>query len=124
MFAKPYTDWQEVANPTPSLYDPTIFYGYSKLANLLFTIELHQLYGQQGLKAYAVHPGAVKTELTRHLPTMVQMVLEPLMMLAFKTPLEGSQTSLYCAIHPEVGRSVLLFRVGSGEWEFVNEKSE
>lgn len=36
-------------------------YGRAKLANILFTRELQRRYGEQGLLAFAIHPGAVST---------------------------------------------------------------
>ena len=102
MFAKPNTDFELMARTPPAQYDPTVAYGYSKLANILFTLELHRRYEKDGLKAFAVHPGAVRTELTRHVPKMLQWIGIPIMQFAFKTPHEGAQTSLYCAIHPDV----------------------
>jgi NAD(P)-dependent dehydrogenase (short-subunit alcohol dehydrogenase family) len=44
-------------------YDKWRAYGQSKTANILFTRGL----AERGLDAYAVHPGAIDTGLTRHL---------------------------------------------------------
>jgi len=38
-------------------------YGQSKLANILYTKELQKRYGEKGIKAVAVHPGVVGTNL-------------------------------------------------------------
>ena len=46
---------------TPSL----MRYGQSKLANILFVKEVQRRYGEQGITAVAVHPGAVDTDLYR-----------------------------------------------------------
>ncbi|KAH7408049.1 hypothetical protein BKA64DRAFT_437756 [Cadophora sp. MPI-SDFR-AT-0126] len=40
-------------------------YGQSKLANILFAKALQKMYGEKGIKAVAVHPGVVDTELYR-----------------------------------------------------------
>lgn len=40
-------------------YSPTRAYGNAKLANILFTTELHRRYHEAGLSAAAFHPGAV-----------------------------------------------------------------
>ena len=48
-------------------YDKWVAYGQAKTANILFTRELERRFGDHGLHAYAVHPGAVATELARHL---------------------------------------------------------
>jgi NAD(P)-dependent dehydrogenase (short-subunit alcohol dehydrogenase family) len=41
-------------------------YGQSKTANILHAVELERRYGPLGVHAYAVHPGAVRTDLGRH----------------------------------------------------------
>lgn len=51
--------------------------------------------------AVSVHPGAVMTELGRYFNAAVRPVLEFAGQLGFlKTPDEGAQTSLYCAVAP------------------------
>lgn len=40
---------------------PMVRYGASKLANVLFTQELHRRLADSGLSAFAVHPGVVRT---------------------------------------------------------------
>lgn len=42
-------------------YSPSRAYGSSKLANILFTRELHRRYHDRGIAAVAFHPGAVAT---------------------------------------------------------------
>ncbi len=48
-------------------YDPWEAYGRSKTANVLFTIELARHLGPHGVLCFAVHPGAIMTDLGRHL---------------------------------------------------------
>lgn len=50
-----------------SAYDPWIAYGRSKTANILFAVELDRRFRERGLRATAVHPGGIITELGRHL---------------------------------------------------------
>ncbi|MGI3785872.1 MAG: SDR family NAD(P)-dependent oxidoreductase [Janthinobacterium lividum] len=40
-------------------YDPGAAYGQSKRANVLFTVELDRRYADQGIRAFAAHPGVV-----------------------------------------------------------------
>ncbi|WP_330282728.1 SDR family NAD(P)-dependent oxidoreductase [Streptomyces sp. NBC_00588] len=40
-------------------YDPATAYGQSKRANVLFTVELDRRYADQGIRAFAAHPGVV-----------------------------------------------------------------
>lgn len=42
-------------------YSPSAAYGNGKLANILFTKELHRRFGDTGVSAVAFHPGAVAT---------------------------------------------------------------
>ena len=47
-------------------YDQWIAYGRSKTAGVLFAVEFDRRHRQRGVRATAVHPGAVQTELQRH----------------------------------------------------------
>ncbi|RUL72184.1 SDR family NAD(P)-dependent oxidoreductase [Dyella choica] len=42
-------------------------YGRSKTANVLFAVEFDRRHKQHGIRATAVHPGGIRTELTRHM---------------------------------------------------------
>jgi NAD(P)-dependent dehydrogenase (short-subunit alcohol dehydrogenase family) len=48
-------------------YDEWSAYGRSKTANILFAVEFDRRHRDQGIRAVAVHPGGIRTELTRHL---------------------------------------------------------
>lgn len=48
-------------------YDAWMAYGRAKTANVLFAVELDRRYRSQGLRATAVHPGGIVTDLGRHL---------------------------------------------------------
>lgn len=50
-----------------SPYDPFIAYGRSKTANILFAVEFDRRFRGKGIRAAAVHPGGIQTELTRFL---------------------------------------------------------
>ncbi|XP_030577368.1 retinol dehydrogenase 14b [Archocentrus centrarchus] len=85
-------------------YNKAFCYSQSKLANLLFTLELaHRLEGT-GVTVNALTPGIVRTRLGRHV--QIPLLAKPLFHLAslvfFKSPLEGAQTPLYLACSPEV----------------------
>ncbi|XP_071994384.1 dehydrogenase/reductase SDR family member 13 [Engystomops pustulosus] len=70
----------------------------SKLANILYARELaNQLHGTD-VTCYSVHPGVVLTSLGRNLPYWLQVLLFPLAWLLLKTPVDGAQTSIYCAV--------------------------
>ncbi len=48
-------------------YAPYIGYGRSKTANILFAVELDRRLAKRGIRATAVHPGGVATELGRYM---------------------------------------------------------
>lgn len=48
-------------------YDPWVAYGRSKTANVLFSVEFDRRHRARGVRAAAVHPGGIDTELSRHL---------------------------------------------------------
>ncbi|XP_048831137.1 retinol dehydrogenase 14a isoform X1 [Brienomyrus brachyistius] len=85
-------------------YDRAFAYSRSKLANLLFTVELAKRLEDTGVTVNALTPGIVRTNLGRHVS--VPLLARPLLKLAslvfFKSPLEGAQTSVYLACSPDV----------------------
>jgi NAD(P)-dependent dehydrogenase (short-subunit alcohol dehydrogenase family) len=48
-------------------YDPWLAYGRSKTANILFSVGFDKRHRGRGVRAAAVHPGGIQTELGRHL---------------------------------------------------------
>ena len=84
-------------------YDRARAYGQSKLANVLFTRELARRLNGTRVTAYSLHPGAILTELPRHLENIPVLgyLVKPLLFVfsfALKTPFEGAQTSICCAV--------------------------
>jgi len=57
----------EDPNFTRGDYDPWVAYGRSKTANILFAVEFDRRHRERGVRAAAVHPGGIQTELGRHL---------------------------------------------------------
>ncbi|NXL37534.1 RDH12 dehydrogenase, partial [Glaucidium brasilianum] len=86
-------------------YNRGLAYCHSKLANVLFTRELaRRLQGKSQRRAEftanALHPGSVQSELVRH--SFVMMWLWKIFSFFLKTPWEGAQTSVYCAVAEEL----------------------
>ncbi|NXT27243.1 RDH12 dehydrogenase, partial [Syrrhaptes paradoxus] len=96
-------------------YNCGLAYCHSKLANVLFTRELaRRLQGKSqricpGLLSFAIgtkvtanalHPGSVHSELVRH--SFVMSWLWKIFSFLLKTPREGAQTSIYCAVAEEL----------------------
>jgi NAD(P)-dependent dehydrogenase (short-subunit alcohol dehydrogenase family) len=48
-------------------YEPFVAYGRSKTANILFAVAFDRRHRERGVRAAAVHPGGIPTELGRHL---------------------------------------------------------
>ncbi|XP_060529996.1 retinol dehydrogenase 11-like isoform X2 [Cylas formicarius] len=74
-------------------------YAKSKLCNILFTQELASRLGNTDVTTYSLHPGSVSTELFRNMPVYFKLPVEYVYMSLFrKTPLEGAQTTIHCAV--------------------------
>ncbi|EHB11635.1 Dehydrogenase/reductase SDR family member on chromosome X, partial [Heterocephalus glaber] len=79
-------------------------YAQSKLALVMFSYHLQRLLGAQGchVTANVVDPGVVNTDLYKHVFWGTRLVQKVLGWLLFKTPDEGSWTSVYAAVSPEL----------------------
>ncbi len=93
-------------------YDRWLAYGQSKTANVLFAVELDRRGREDGIRAFAVHPGSiVDTDLKRHM-SMDELekagvfdqdgkaILDPSRQL--KTIAQGAATSIWCAVSPQL----------------------
>lgn len=89
-------------------YDEARAYEQSKLANVLFTRELAKRLDGTGVTVNALHPGLVDTEIMRHMGIFnsffAKIFVYPLVWPFLKTPVSGSQTSLFCALDPELAK--------------------
>jgi NAD(P)-dependent dehydrogenase (short-subunit alcohol dehydrogenase family) len=83
-------------------YDKWVAYGQSKSANVLFAVALDRRGEPHGVRAFAVHPGAILTELTRFLPKAELDALLSLPGTTLKTPAQGAATSVWCATSPQL----------------------
>ncbi|RQV59923.1 SDR family NAD(P)-dependent oxidoreductase [Burkholderia cenocepacia] len=92
-------------------YDKWQAYARSKTANVLFTVALDRRGKKYGIRAFAVHPGRIETDLQRFIP------LAELQALGFrdehgdipteqrdtyKTVEQGAATTVWCATSPEL----------------------
>ena len=85
-------------------YSPWTAYGQSKLANILFAKELARRLAGTGKTANALHPGVIKTNLGRSMPTSARVGLWIASPIAFKSVAEGAATQCYVATHPKLAR--------------------
>ncbi len=82
-------------------YHPFVAYGRSKTANVLFAVGLDHRLKAEGVRATAVHPGGIQTELGRHLtPELIAQVTPPsgAPTFVFKTIPQGAATSVWSAV--------------------------
>jgi NAD(P)-dependent dehydrogenase (short-subunit alcohol dehydrogenase family) len=89
-------------------YEPFVGYGRSKTANILFAVEFDRRHGSRGVRATAVHPGGIQTELGRHLdpawiPGMIDQINRDLAAegkppFQFKTIPQGAATSVWAGV--------------------------
>ena len=89
-------------------YEPFIAYGRSKSANILFAVAFDERHRGRGIRAAAVHPGVIQTELTRymdpdHLQGLRQQINSQLETegrgpLVWKTIPQGAATSVWAAV--------------------------
>ncbi|XP_016333220.1 retinol dehydrogenase 13-like isoform X2 [Sinocyclocheilus anshuiensis] len=82
-------------------YSPLLSYKQSKLANVLFSRELARRMKGTGVSSYCLHPGVIRTELIRHILVrfpVLKIILSLPCILLMKTPWQGAQTSIYCAV--------------------------
>ena len=89
-------------------YEPFVAYGRSKTANILFAVAFDKRHKNREVRAAAVHPGVIHTELARHMdPTQLQKMIEQMnQQLAaegkapfqLKTIPQGAATSVWAAV--------------------------
>ena len=84
-------------------YSTFAAYGQSKLANILFTLELARLLAGSNVTANCLHPGVVATNIFKNLGTIGKVftfVGRPFMLSAAR----GAETSIYLASSPDAAK--------------------
>jgi NAD(P)-dependent dehydrogenase (short-subunit alcohol dehydrogenase family) len=97
--------WDDPHFRDESTYEKWTAYGQSKTANILFTLELERRLADQGIHAYALHPGVSFTELSRHLTEDDLATLRkrlPAAGVARKTVEAGAATTVWAATSKEL----------------------
>src|SRR5580700_1513264 len=81
-------------------------YGRSKTANVLFAVEFDRRHKESGVRATAVHPGGIRTELSRHLtPDVLEKLIAEINAsqpkgaapFSWKSIPQGAATSVWAA---------------------------
>jgi NAD(P)-dependent dehydrogenase (short-subunit alcohol dehydrogenase family) len=96
-------------------YDKWQAYGQAKTANIWHALELDRRLGRAGVRAFAVHPGMIVTELGRHLTDEDRKALLERVAAAakasgggggggarWKQPAQGAATQVWAATAPEL----------------------
>ena len=89
-------------------YEPFVAYGRSKTANILFAVAFDKRHRDRGIRAAAVHPGGIRTELGRYVESgrLEKVVEEINQQLAaqgrgpfqWKSIPQGAATSVWAAV--------------------------
>ena len=94
-------------------YEPFVAYGRSKTANILFAVAFDKRHRDRGVRAAAVHPGGIHTDLGRyidqsHFEKIIeqmnqQLAAEGKPAFQFKTIPQGAATSVWAAVVAPAG---------------------
>jgi NAD(P)-dependent dehydrogenase (short-subunit alcohol dehydrogenase family) len=89
-------------------YAPFVAYGRSKTANILFAVEFDRRHKGRGVRATAVHPGGIQTELGRYMtPEVIQELMDNISRVQaaagapqfeWKTIPQGAATSCWAGV--------------------------
>ncbi|KAF7550022.1 hypothetical protein G7Z17_g5994 [Cylindrodendrum hubeiense] len=125
-------------------YAPSIAYGQSKLANVYTASEIERRYGSQGLHAWSVHPGGIRTGLQKPSFHDALTVLKCGIMTTLKSmmsPEQGASTTVWAAISrdlegqggkylernrisQQVEKGFGLIDPGHAEWAYEEESAK
>ena len=96
-------------------YDPIVAYGRSKTANILFAVAFDKRHRDRGVRAAAVHPGGIQTELGRYQdPGRIEKMIDQINQqraaqgkgpFQWKTIPQGAATSVWAAVVAPATRS-------------------
>lgn len=78
-------------------YSPNKAYGDAKLANILFTRELHRRYSGRGLVTAAFHPGVVATSFSTGSTSIMRLVYQTFLKRMLISPEKGADTLVWLA---------------------------
>lgn len=88
-------------------YNKWVAYGRAKSANSLFAIGLDRRGAPHNVRAFAVHPGGIMTDLQRFMPEEEKRAMGWIdetgkINERFKTPSQGAATSVWCATNAQL----------------------
>jgi NAD(P)-dependent dehydrogenase (short-subunit alcohol dehydrogenase family) len=103
-------------------YDPWLAYGQSKTANVLFAVEATRRWAKEGIIANALMPGAIFTNLQRHLGDQDSGAALP--PEQFKSTQQGAATSVLLATSPRLQGIGGRYFVDCNETETVDSRTD
>jgi len=77
-------------------------YGNSKLANILFPLELTRRLEGTGVTVNALHPGFVATGFAKNNGKIIATLVSLFAPLVARSPAKGAETSIYLASSPDI----------------------
>ncbi len=88
-------------------YNKWLSYGRAKSANALFAVGLDARGAKHNVRAFAVHPGGIMTDLQRYMPEEEKRAMgwideNGVVNERFKTPSQGAATSVWCATNAQL----------------------
>ncbi|MEO1061413.1 MAG: oxidoreductase [Actinomycetota bacterium] len=106
-------------------YDRWVAYGQSKTANVLHAVELDRRLRDRGVRAFALHPGAIVTDLGRHLTAEdIAAYTKDRPSLKLKSVEAGAATTVYAATAPELDGQGGVYLEDCGIAEVDDESPE
>ncbi len=98
-------DWSVLERRTTPKRSGFADYAVTKLMNVLHAKELARRLSGTGVTTYALHPGAVASNVWRAVPQPLQWLIKRFML----SNEEGARTPLYCATAPELATTTGRF---------------
>ena len=86
-------------------YSPQVAYNQSKLANVLFSMELAEHLQGSGVTSNCLHPGAVATDIVREMPCLIRKLLGAM----FIAPEKGAKTTIMLASDAALAETTGLY---------------
>ena len=83
-------------------YNSRRWYGQSKLANALFSLELASRLSATSATSNALHPGVIKTNIARNQPWYIRTLFDTFGGLFTKSMAQGAATTCYLASSPQL----------------------
>ncbi|KAH7174269.1 uncharacterized protein B0J16DRAFT_348368 [Fusarium flagelliforme] len=124
-------------------YDPNKAYAQSKTANLWTANEIERRYSSEGIHAWSVQPGAVFTDLGRHMSEDAKSKIggDPYLQKVWKYSLQGAATTVWgataealegqggkyledCQIIGKWDPESSMYEPGYAEWAYDEEKAK